>query len=69
MSDADAAGFIHDIISLDFFLDLRGSNSAFFSEVRKCIKPIVKELLAESRKINKDGEVVESDEDSQGNLR
>lgn len=67
MSSQEAVGFVDDVLSHDFFLDLRGS----LKDTLKCLPDIQSELtqLFEHRQSLSNGELVDSDEDEDGNLR
>lgn len=65
---ADAAGFIFDIVTLDFFLDVEGDMHSFYSQLGE-LRERVQMLLVENDKVNAAGELVASDEDDAGNLR
>ena len=67
MSESEAASFVHDLITLDFFADLRGSLKDFLLEMHRC-RAEVEALLSESHERDKNGELRDSDEDSEGNL-
>ena len=67
--DPNAASFIYDIIGLDFYLDLQGKTSSFMMEIRSPVRELLRSLLSESDMVDDDGEIVESDADSDGNLR
>ena len=70
MDTAAAAALIHDIITRDFFLDLEGKMKSFYHEIQKDdLREFVMALLTESHKTNENGDIVESDEDCNGNLR
>lgn len=64
-----ASIFIHDIITLDFFQDLKGSMKEFLIELPISLKEPVNTLLSESHRRDNEGEIIESDQDSQGNLK
>jgi hypothetical protein len=68
MSAGEAASFICDIVTLDFFQDVAGTMKEFLREVAP-IRDEVEALLDESCRRDKDGEIVDSDADSEGNLR
>ena len=63
-----AAIFVHDIITLDFFHDLSGTLKDFLFELTR-IQQAVDTLISQSHRRDSEGEMLESDEDSQGNLR
>ncbi len=67
-SDAEKVSFIHDIITLDFFMDISGTMDSFFAQLRGIKNEIVALLEAEKR-LSKEGELVDSDADEDGNLR
>ena len=70
LSTSDAAHFIIDVICQDFFLDQKGSTNLFFAEIHnEEVRQLAEGLLKDRRTVTKDGELVESDEDSTGNLR
>ena len=66
----ESASFIHDIVTYDFFLDIPGEIDGFY---RKLQPPQLKDrllaLLSASRHLNSRNEIVDSDEDSTGNLK
>jgi hypothetical protein len=65
-----AAALIHDIITRDFFLDLEGNMKSFYREIQnEDLREFVVALLSESHNTNDNGDIVESDEDCNGNLR
>jgi len=67
MSSQEAIGFVDDVISHDFFHDLRGS----LTDLLSYLPDIRTELtqLFEHRQSLSNGELVDSDEDEEGNLR
>lgn len=68
MSAGEAAGFVCDIATLDFFQDILGSMKEFLRELAP-LREEVEALLDETCHRDKDGEIVDSDADSEGNLR
>lgn len=68
MSSAqEAIGFIDDVISHDFFHDLRGSLADLLQYIPDHRSELMQ--LFEHRQSLKDGELIDSDEDEDGNLR
>lgn len=63
-----AASYICDIITLDFFQDVAGKMKEFLPALGP-LRAHVEALLDESYNRDKDGEIVDSDADSEGNLR
>ena len=63
-----ASIFVHEIITLDFFQDLKGTIKEFLIELPRIYEQ-VNRLLSETHRRNNNGEILESDEDSQGNLK
>lgn len=64
----EAVSYIYDIITLDFFQDLRGNMQHFLYEIKPGVKEMVDALLTESYKRTSNGDLMDSDEDSEGNL-
>lgn len=60
-----------EVISLDFFRDLSGTMQQFLKEVGvgSCVGEAVDGLLSEAHDRDDDGEIVESDADSHGDLK
>jgi hypothetical protein len=70
LDSSEAATFMYDIITLDFFKDLNGSMNEFYLEFEsEEIIEMLKSLISENHEVNSQNEIVESDEDSVGNLR
>lgn len=68
LSSFEAAAFIYDIITLDFFQDVRGSTKDMMGELPRAREQL-ESLLNASHNLDADGEIVDSDADSEGNLR
>ncbi len=69
-SIGEGASFIHDIVTLDFFLDIEGSMESFFGHIKpEELRERLTILLSASHHLNGRGEIVDSDEDSEGNLK
>ena len=68
MTSPEAISFIHEVISRDFFLDLSGSIKDFVRKLSK-IEEELTALLNELFSFGEDGEVIEEDEDEDGNLK
>ncbi len=68
MLESEALSFIDDVISRDFFLDLRGKLGDFTSQFPE-LKHSIETLLQDKDRIGTSGELVDSDEDENGNLR
>lgn len=70
LSEAEAASFIHDIITLDFFQDLEGSMNSFMNEIPR-VREHLQALLFVSHRRNLNGSVVDDsdEEDLQRSLR
>ena len=64
----EAAGYIYDMVTLDFFLDVEGDMRSFYSQLGE-LRPRVEMLLRTNNVLNEHGEIVASDEDERGNLR
>jgi hypothetical protein len=62
--------FIYDIITLDFFYEIPGSMNDCLAALKEEKKEMLNELLNETfdRKTNS-GDLMDSDEDSEGNLK
>jgi hypothetical protein len=69
LSDEEAASFAYDIVTLDYFLDLSGGMNDFLNQIRLPVRQVLDALISESHKLDADGNIVESDADSDGNLR
>lgn len=68
MTESAAAAFAYDIITMDFFQDVQGAMKDLLREV-PTFREQLESLLDESHRRDKDGEILDSDADSQGNLR
>lgn len=68
MSVGEAASFVYDIVTLDFFQDIPGKMKSFQREVAAFADEL-DELINETHNRDKDGEIIDSDADSDGNLR
>lgn len=64
----EAAGFIFDIVTLDFFLDVEGDMQSFYGQLGE-LRERVQTLLKACNRTNEKGDIVASDEDEDGNLR
>lgn len=67
-TEEEASSFIHDVITLDFFMDVNGTMESFFSPLKR-VRERVKALLNAGNRLNGRGEIVDSDEDDEGNLK
>ena len=65
----EAPHFVFEVISLDFFRDLTGTVQQFLRELGSCVGDAVDGLLSEAHDRDGDGEIVESDADSHGDLK
>lgn len=68
MTSSEAASFICDIVSYDFFMDLSGSIKKFYKEMPE-IADEVRSLLSSTMDMDGEGNLIDSDEDERGNLR
>lgn len=68
MLPAEAASYMYDIVTLDFFQDIRGAMKELMEEIPRAREDL-EGLLDESHQRDKDGEILDSDADSDGNLR
>ena len=68
MPENEAAHFISDMTTFDFFEDLTGSMDSFLQQFRG-LRDLVLEALASSKKAMEAAREVDSDEDEDGNLR
>ena len=68
LTPSEAAAYMYDIIMLDFFQDVRGSTQDLMREIPRAQQELTM-LLQASNNLDKDGEIVDSDADSEGNLR
>jgi len=68
LPDVEAPHFVFEVISLDFFRDLSGTVQQFLREVGS-IGDVVDGLISEAHHRDGDGEIVESDADSHGDLK
>ena len=66
--EGQAVGFIDEVMHKDFFLDLKGRLKEFLKALPR-FQSNLSVLIAEKYKLGEDGEIVESDEDQQGNLK
>ncbi len=64
----EGASFIHDMVTLDFFLDIKGDVHSFYNQLGRT-KERLMDLLSSSNHLNKRGEIVDVDEDDDGNLK
>ncbi len=62
-----ASNFIYDLVSLDFFYDLKGKLKHLLKEIPD-IQNSVK-IMIESNHTIKNGNIIDSDEDANGNLK
>ena len=69
LSQEEAASFMYDIVTLDFFLDLEGNMQDFLKQVRKPAREVLEHLVSSSFNTDTNGDILESDADSDGNLR
>ena len=67
MLSSEATSFICETVSFDFFLDLSGSMRGFYKEIPE-IRDSVEAFLKVNRHMDKEGELVDSDVDEDGNL-
>lgn len=68
LTSSEAAAYMYDIITLDFFQDIRGSTKDLMKEIPRAQEQL-EALLNASHNLDKDGEIIDSDADSEGNLR
>ena len=68
MSIGEAASFVYDIVTLDFFQDISGKMKEFQREIA-AFSDELDDLINETHQRDKDGEIVDSDADSEGNLK
>ena len=68
MNSPEALDFIYDIISHDFFMDLRGKLDDFIEAIPD-MSHAIRRLIDKNFKLNSKGEIMDSDEDENGNLR
>lgn len=68
MDPQEAVGLIHDVISYDFFLDLRGQMKHFKRQI-PWLRSRLDALLSETKRLDKHGDIIESDADENGNLQ
>lgn len=64
----EAIHFVHDVVSLDFFLDMRGTLEGFLAEL-PAIRVGLTEILTQNSRLDQHGEIVDEDADEAGNLR
>jgi hypothetical protein len=67
-SESEAAAYIYDIVTLDFFQDIKGTMQDLLKELPVATRELLEGLLDESHRRSKEGELLDSDEDSEGNL-
>lgn len=68
MTSGEAASFMYDIVTLDFFQDIRGTMKEFLREIPRTQEDL-EGMLDASHQRDRDGEILDSDADSEGNLR
>ena len=68
LSPGEAASYIYDLITLDFFQDITGTMKDFLQNIPNVAED-VEALLDATHNRDKDGEIVDSDADSNGNLK
>ena len=68
MNSSEALSFIHEIIAYDFFMDLRGKLDDFIDAIPE-LSHALRRLIKSNFNMNSKGEIIESDEDEDGNLK
>ena len=68
MNSSESLDFIYSIISRDFFMDLRGKLDDFIEAIPD-MSHAIRRLIHKNFNLNSKGEIVESDEDENGNLK
>mmetsp|Transcript_11376 Transcript_11376/g.15640 ORF Transcript_11376/g.15640 Transcript_11376/m.15640 type:complete len:326 (+) Transcript_11376:73-1050(+) len=69
LTDDEAVNFLSDVVTRDFFYELGGKVKDFLIHIRPSLQSMVEPMLTDAYNIGPDGNIVESDEDSNGNLR
>lgn len=69
LSVQESAHFIFDIVSSDNFLDMQGNMANFQEQIRNQVWKVLEPLIASNFSLDCNGDIVESDADSNGNLR
>jgi len=69
LSIEESVSFLYDLVTLDFFQDLSGKMKDFLLQIKPSIRTLLEASIANSLNVGSDGDLVESDEDSDGNLR
>ncbi len=64
--EAEAADFVKDMIQLEAYPDLKGSLSDLSHQLPEAVQSILKDLVESN--LDEEGEWVDSDADSDGNL-
>ncbi len=67
LDENEASDLIMDIIQMDFFLDIPGKTKEFIAQLTS-LRDFILSLL-EEYDCNDDGDILASDEDSEGNLK
>ena len=62
-----ASDLIMDIVQMDFFLDIPGKTKEFIDQLTG-LRELIHSFMQDFR-CNEDGDILASDEDSEGNLR
>jgi hypothetical protein len=68
LSDEEATHYICDLINCDFFLDLSGKVNQCLALLKPEVKTMCLSFLSASNSLDSDGNFIESDADSNGNL-
>ena len=69
LSVQEAANFIFDILSSDYFLDMQGNMAAFQQQIRTPVREALQPIISNNLSVDHNGDILESDADSNGNLR
>jgi hypothetical protein len=68
LQEAQALGLVASVLSKEFFRDLMGKMGDFLEQLG-ALRPLAETLLDAEYRVDEGGELLESDQDSNGNLR
>jgi hypothetical protein len=65
----EAVGLVYDVVSFDFFSELRGHMKDLRSELPDEVGSLLEGFLKERERLDEHGDILESDQDEKGNLQ
>ena len=68
LAPQEAVGLVYDVISFDFFSDLRGKMKDLKAQLPH-LSSLLENYLAERERLDQDGDIMDPDQDDQGNLQ